>query len=98
MTSLHLVHAGEGALTTCLATARPNDAIVLLEDAAYAAVIRERLPANAGYRYFVIEDHIVERGIDDRLAAARGAPKVSRINWHQLVELVVACERSITWV
>jgi sulfur relay protein TusB/DsrH len=92
--SLHLVHTAT-ALATCVDVATSGDVVVLIQDAVYAATDRERPRTRPDLRWHVLAAHVTERAIDDRV----GDPEaVRRIDWTGVVDLVVACDRSITWV
>lgn len=89
---LHLIkssHVLEEALLLCMA----SDAIVLLEEAVYAATsvhpLRSLLPKQGVY---VLHGDVLARGLESRLST-----NITMVDYHQLVDLTVEHSPSLTW-
>ncbi|ANN25311.1 TPA: sulfurtransferase complex subunit TusB [Vibrio vulnificus] len=89
---LHLIkssHALEEALLLCTA----SDAIVLLEEAVYAATsvhpLQSLLPKQGVY---VLHGDVLARGLESRLST-----NVAIVDYHQLVDLTVEHSPCLTW-
>ncbi|HCS26403.1 MAG TPA: sulfurtransferase complex subunit TusB [Spongiibacteraceae bacterium] len=77
------------ALESCLRVCAPNDLIVLMYDAVYAATMPRQWPATAVY---ALADDVSARGISDKLQ--RG---IDTIDYTGLVELCAAHRHSQSW-
>jgi sulfur relay protein TusB/DsrH len=84
--ALHSIHHTE-ALAACLARKSKDDAVILLEDGVYAAVLNDNLTA-----YVLLED-LIARG----LTAERVATTVTPITMKELVALTLAHNPLVTW-
>ena len=75
-------------LQECRAIAQPGDVLVLLADAAYAALTDQAL--FSGLQVFALADHMAARGI--------AAPTwITRINYDQMVALTCQHHPVQTW-
>lgn len=98
---LHLVVASplrSSALGEVLALCRPQDAVVLMQDAAPAAVAAVSLPGDAAARLARVRTYVVTADLAARgLADAHLREGVVAIGYVDLVDLVAAHSVSQTW-
>lgn len=98
---LHIVNKspdGAGALASCLRIAADGDAVLLIEDAVYAAT--DALAARCGLagamprlKLFVLLPDLEARGI-----AVRRLPGIEPVDYGGFVELVAAHSTSQSWL
>lgn len=88
---LHLISSSpfqNTALEECLKIAQPGDALLLMADAVYAAMMEERRFSDL--QVFALADHMAARGI--------AAPSwITGIDYDQLVELTCQHHPVQTW-
>jgi sulfur relay protein TusB/DsrH len=92
---LHTVNKIAPCLARCMALATPGDTILLIEEAAYAAVVSESArhwEEFAGYNLCVLEDDLAVRGL-----SATILPEFKAVNWQDFVALTAAAEKVISW-
>lgn len=98
---LHIVNKspdGSGALASCLRLAQDGDAVLLIEDAVYAAT--HALAARCGLagalprlKVFALQPDLEARGI-----AARRVPAVEPVEYGGFVELVATHSTTQSWL
>ena len=92
MGALHLVSSIAG-LKQCLARLGPDDALLLLESAVYAATVSARKPLPPDPDYYVLQEHLVQRGID----LAQVLPPFVITGFSGFVALTTRHRTSVTW-
>lgn len=92
MSALHLV-ASPVALASCLASAREEDAILLIEDGVYAALSPGRPELGAGMKVYALGEHLAARGLD----LERSGSLVMLADFSRFVDLAVAHAPIISW-
>ena len=98
---LHIVNKSpfeRPALASCLRTAQPGSALLLIEDGVYAAADRgewgERLErARAGLKVYVLGPDAEARGLKDRLR-----PGIETVDFGGFVDLVAAYPTVQSWL
>ena len=92
---LHTVNKIAPCLARCLAVATPEDSILLLEEAVYAAagdVSARHWENYQDYRLFVLADDLALRGLTDSML-----PAFSVASWAEFVALAAASDKVISW-
>jgi tRNA 2-thiouridine synthesizing protein B len=95
MSTLHVINKSDASLWhSCTATLASGDALLLIEDAVYAA-----LPAQqqlslvpAGVQLRALTDDLALRGI-----SAKIRPEIGQTTYNEFVALSLAHERVVSW-
>lgn len=95
MTTLHVINKTDASLwRTCAAALGSGDALLLIEDAVYAALPAESVVAQipAGVQLCALAEDLAARGI-----SARIRPGFSRASYNDFVALSLAHDRVVSW-
>ena len=92
---LHTVNKIAPCLDRCMALASPEDTILLIEEAAYAAAGNDSArhwQKFLGYNLCVLEDDLAVRGL-----SATMLPEFSAVSWLDFVALAASADKVISW-
>jgi len=99
---LHIVNKSpleRNTLDTCIATAQPDDALILIEDAVYAAnsgnagAAKLNEAKSKGFKLYALQPDLEARGIADRVIDG-----VTLVDYEGFVDLVAAESSSQSWL
>ena len=93
--SLHVINKTDPALwQTCVAALGDGDALLLIEDAVFAALpgYGHALKTPASVQVLALSDDLALRGISARISAA-----VRHASWHDFVALSLQHDKVVSW-
>ena len=94
---LHTINKNNGALHRCLSLISDEDAVLLIEDGVYAALISKENQAvwdnlSPEVKKYAMVNDLAMRGISDRVL-----PFFERVDWPDFVSLSLEYEKVISW-
>ena len=92
---LHTVNKIAPCLSRCMALASPDDPVLLLEEAVYAAagsVSARHWEDFGSYRLYVLADDLAVRGLSDKIL-----PVFTAVSWEDFVALAAESDKVISW-
>ena len=92
---LHTVNKVAPCLDRCMALASPEDTILLIEEAAYAAAGSDSARGwqeFSAYNLCVLEDDLAVRGL-----SATMLPEFRAVSWQDFVALAASADKIINW-
>ncbi len=98
---LHIVnksHTQTSALQSCLRLAKPGHALLLIEDAVYAATTAAVESSGVAEAMASLKVHVLQPDLDARGMAGRLADGVTAVDYGGFVDLVAEHPNNQTWL
>ncbi|GAB1412198.1 sulfurtransferase complex subunit TusB [Candidatus Desulfobacillus denitrificans] len=98
---LHIVNKSpldRNALDTCLATAQPGGALLLIEDGVYAATNGSRRAASSSRRWAELKVYALKPDLEARGMADRALEGVTLVDYGGFVDLVTEHATCQSWL